>query len=134
MYSPKKTKYIKYQKKFVTKIKYNNTLLKFGKFGLKALQSGLITAKTIEAVRRAITRKFKRNGKVWINVFPNFPITKKPLEVRMGKGKGNVYIWVSKVQAGQIVFEMDGISLQLATLAYNIAYKKLPIKTALVCN
>ena len=132
MLSPKKTKYRKYQKNIYTKIKCNNNLLKFGKYGIKAAQCGIITAKNIEAVRRNITRKFKRNGKVWITMFPDIPVTEKPLEVRMGKGKGSVSFWIFKIKAGQILFEMDGISLQLATQAYNLVCNKLPVKTYLI--
>lgn len=134
MLSPKRTKFRKYQKGIVKGIKSNTTILKFGKYGLKALQSGQITAKTIEAVRRTMTRKFKRSGKVWIKVFPDISVTRKPLEVRMGKGKGAPSFWISKIHAGEILFEMDGISLQLAKQAASLADDKLPIKTELVLN
>ena len=134
MLSPKRTKFRKYQKGSIKGIKSNTTLLKFGKYGLKSLQSGKITAKTIEAVRRAITRKFKRNGKVWIRIFPDIPVTRKPLEVRMGKGKGAPSFWISKIKAGEILFEMDGIPFQLAKQAASLADNKLPIKTELILN
>lgn len=134
MLSPKRTKFRKYQKGGVGGTKSNMTTLKFGKYGLKSLQSGKITAKTIEAVRRAITRKFKKSGKVWIKIFPDIPVTQKPLEVRMGKGKGAPSFWICRIQAGQVLFEMDGISLQLAKQAANLADHKLPIKTELVSN
>ncbi len=134
MLSPKRTKFRKYQKGNTGKIKCNLTTLNFGKYGLKSLQPGRITAKTIEAVRRAITRKFKKSGKIWIKIFPDIPVTQKPLEVRMGKGKGTPSFWICRIQAGQILFEMDGISLQLAKQAANLAAHKLPIKTELVFN
>lgn len=134
MLSPKRTKFRKYQKGTIGGIKSNITTLKFGKYGLKALESGKITAKTIEAVRRAITRKFKRSGKVWIKIFPDIPVTQKPLEVRMGKGKGAPSFWICRIQAGQILFEMDGVPLQLATQAAKLADYKLPFKTELVFN
>jgi large subunit ribosomal protein L16 len=134
MLSPKRTKFRKYQKGNIGKVKSNMTTLNFGKYGLKSLQPGRITAKTIEAVRRAITRKFKKSGKIWIKIFPDIPVTQKPLEVRMGKGKGNPSFWICRIQAGQILFEMDGISLQLAKQAANLAAHKLPIKTELVFN
>ncbi len=132
MLSPKRTKFRKYQKGVIGGIKPNLTSLKFGQYGLKSLESCKITAKTIEAVRRAITRKFKRNGKIWITIFPDVSVSEKPLEVRMGKGKGAPSFWVSRVQAGQILFEMDGISLQLAQQAAKLAYNKLAIKTQLI--
>ena len=134
MLKPKKTKFRKYQKFKIGGISCNQTYLKFGKYGIKALQQGKITAKTIEAVRRAIIRKFKRIGKIWIRVFPDIPVTLKPLEVRMGKGKGNVSFWISRIKAGQILFEMDGISLELASQAFKLAYHKLNMKTQLISN
>ena len=139
MLSPKRTKFRKYQKPLVPGIKINLTSNKFGKYGLKSLESTLITAKTIEAVRRAITRKIKKTvpgssagGKIWIRVFPDVSVSEKPLEVRMGKGKGEPSFWVSRVQAGEILFEMDGISKQLAQQAFKLAYYKLPMKTQLI--
>ncbi len=132
MLTPKRTKFRKYQKPNVPGIKINLTSLKFGKYGLKSLESTLITAKTIEAVRRAITRKIKKSGKIWIRVFPDVSVSEKPLEVRMGKGKGEPSFWVSRVQAGEILFEMDGISKQLAQQAFKLAYLKLPMKTQLI--
>ncbi len=134
MLSPKRTKFRKYQKGDIGGIKSNTTTLKFGKYGLKALESGKITAKTIEAVRRTITRKFKKSGKIWIKIFPDIPVTQKPLEVRMGKGKGAPSFWIFRVQAGQILFEMDGVSSQLAAQAAKLADCKLPIKTELIFN
>ncbi len=134
MLSPKRTKFRKYQKGNTGGIKSNTTTLQFGQYGLKALESGKITAKTIEAVRRAITRKFKKSGKVWIKIFPDIPVTQKPLEVRMGKGKGAPSFWICRIQAGQVLFEMDGVSSQLVAQAAKLADYKLPIKTELVFN
>jgi large subunit ribosomal protein L16 len=133
MLSPKRTKYRKYQKGRIGGIKSNNTQLEFGKYGLKALEAARLTAKTIEAVRRTMTRKFKRSGQIWIRIFPDIPVTKKPAEVRMGKGKGAPAFWMCRIQPGQILFEMDGISLPLAKQAAHLAYHKLPVKTKLVC-
>ena len=132
MLSPKRTKYRKYRKGRITGIKPNINTLEFGKYGLKSLETGRIPAKTLEAVRRVLTRKFKRTGKIWIRIFPDIPITAKPAEVRMGKGKGSLSFWVCKIQAGQILFEMDGISFQLAQQAALLAYYKLPIKTKFI--
>ena len=132
MLSPKRTKFRKYQKGRTKGIKSNQTDLQFGKYGLKTLQSGRISARTIEAVRRVMTRKFKRAGQIWIRVFPDLPITNKPAEVRMGKGKGSVSYWVCSVQSGQILYEMDGIPYQLAKTGFTLAYQKLPLKTEFV--
>jgi len=100
----------------------------FGQFGLKATERGRLTARQIEAARRAITRHIKRGGKIWIRVFPDKPITQKPLEVRQGKGKGNVEYWVAQIQPGKILFEMEGVSRELAEEAFNLAKAKLPFK------
>ncbi len=132
MLSPKRTKYRKYRKGRITGIKSNINQLQFGKYALKSLEAGQIPAKTLEAVRRVLTRKFKRTGKIWITIFPDIPVTTKPAEVRMGKGKGSLSFWVCKVQAGQILFEMDGIPFQLAKQAALLAYYKLPVKTKFV--
>ena len=132
MLLPKRTKFRKYQKGRIRGIKPNTTQLRFGQYGLKALDTGRIPAKTLEAVRRVITRKFKRTGQIWIRIFPDIPISAKPAEVRMGKGKGSPSFWVARIQRGQILFEMDGISLQLAKQAANLAYYKLPIKTKFI--
>jgi large subunit ribosomal protein L16 len=132
MLSPKRTKFRKYQKGTIGGIKSNITKLEFGKYGVKALQEGRISARTIEAVRRVMTRKFKRAGQIWIRLFPDISITEKPLEVRMGKGKGAPSFWVCRVQPGQILFEMDGISLILAKQAAILADHKLPIKTKFI--
>ena len=133
MLSPKRTKFRKYQKGRTKGIKSNQTDLQFGKYGIKSLQSGRISARTIEAVRRVMTRKYKRAGQIWIRVFPDLPITNKPAEVRMGKGKGSVSYWVCSVQSGQILYEMDGIPYQLAKTGFILAYQKLSLKTEFIC-
>ena len=132
MLLPKRTKFRKYQKGRIRGVKPNTTQLRFGRYGLKALDTGRIPAKTLEAVRRVITRKFRRTGQIWIRIFPDIPVSAKPAEVRMGKGKGSPSFWVARVQRGQILFEMDGISSQLAKQAANLAYYKLPIKTKFI--
>ena len=104
----------------------------FGEFGLKATERGRVSARQIEAARRAMTRKVKRTGKIWIRVFPDVPISSKPLEVRMGKGKGNVDYWCSKVQPGTILYEMEGVTEEMAREAFRLAATKLPIKTTFV--
>ena len=104
----------------------------FGRFGLKAVGRGRLTARQIEAARRAMTRAVKRQGKIWIRVFPDKPITEKPLEVRMGKGKGNVEYWVALIQPGKVLYEMDGVPEELAREAFKLAAAKLPIKTTFV--
>ena len=104
----------------------------FGEFGLKASGRGRLTARQIEAARRAMTRHIKRGGKIWIRVFPDKPITNKPLEVRMGKGKGNVEYWVALIQPGKVLYEMEGVSEELAREAFALAAAKLPIKTTFV--
>ena len=134
MLSPKRTKFRKYQKGTTGGIKPNLTQLKFGDYGLKALESGSITGRTIEAVRRAMTRKFKRSGKIWIRAFPDIPVTRKPLEVRMGKGKGAPSFFICRVQAGEILFEMSGVGLQLAKQAASLAEYKLPLKTEFISH
>jgi large subunit ribosomal protein L16 len=104
----------------------------FGEFGLKATGRGRITARQIEAARRTMTRHIKRGGKIWIRVFPDKPITQKPLEVRQGKGKGNVEYWVAQIQPGKVLFEMEGVSEQLANEAFTLAAAKLPLATTFV--
>ena len=104
----------------------------FGEFGLKAISRGRITARQIESARRAMTRHIKRGGKVWIRIFPDVPITKKPLEVRQGKGKGNVEYWVAKIQPGKMLYEMEGVSEELAREAFSLAAAKLPFPTTFV--
>lgn len=129
MYNPKRTKFRKYQKGRTRGTKGNQTFLQFGKYGLKSLECGRVSARTIEAVRRVMTRKFKRAGQIWIRVFPDLAVTNKPAEVRMGKGKGSVSYWVCSVQSGQILYEMDGIPPLLAKAGSQLAYHKLPLKT-----
>nr|YP_010377343.1 ribosomal protein L16 [Helicotheca tamesis]QYB23030.1 ribosomal protein L16 [Helicotheca tamesis] len=131
---PKKFKFKKVQKGTSSKIQYKSTKLKFGLIGLKANQSGRITSKQLEAARQAIVRKIKRKGKLWINVFPNIPVTKKPTETRMGKGKGNVDYWVVKIKIGTILFELDGIKSNKAKTAFKTGKAKLPIKTVVIEN
>ncbi len=104
----------------------------FGEFGLKATERGRLTARQIEAARRAMTRHIKRGGKIWIRVFPDKPITKKPLEVRQGKGKGNVEYWVAQIQPGRIMFEIEGVDEELAREAFALASAKLPFETSFV--
>lgn len=126
MLSPKRTKFQKYQKNTTRKTKSNIQSLSFGKFGIKASTCWRLPAKTIEAVRRVITRKLKRQGKVWIRVFPDTPITKKPAEVRMGKGKGSTHFWVANIAKGHILFELDGVSKQQAFEAFKLVQEKIP--------
>ncbi|MCH1931966.1 50S ribosomal protein L16 [Shewanella acanthi] len=110
----------------------NGTEVSFGTFGLKAVGRGRLTARQIESARRAMTRHIKRQGQIWIRVFPDKPITSKPLEVRMGKGKGNVEYWVCQIQPGKVLYEMNGVSEAIAREAFTLAAAKLPIKTTFV--
>ncbi|NMH67098.1 50S ribosomal protein L16 [Shewanella salipaludis] len=110
----------------------NGTEVSFGTFGLKAVGRGRLTARQIESARRAMTRHIKRQGQIWIRVFPDKPITSKPLEVRMGKGKGNVEYWVCQIQPGKVLYEMNGVSEEIAREAFTLAAAKLPIKTTFV--
>lgn len=132
MLLPKKTKYRKQHKGRIHGAAKGGFELNFGDFGLKALAPDRITARQIEAARRAITRHIKRQGKVWIRVFPDVPVSKKPLEVRMGSGKGSPEFWVARVKPGRIMFELDGIPETLAREAFELAADKLPIKTKFV--
>lgn len=132
MLQPKRTKYRKQFKGRNRGVAIRGAKVSFGEFGLKALDYGRITARQIEAARRAMSRHMKRGGKVWIRVFPDKPITKKPLEVRQGKGKGSVECWVAPVQPGRIMFELEGVSEELAREALTLAASKLPIKTVFV--
>ncbi|WMC19570.1 MAG: 50S ribosomal protein L16 [Enterobacteriaceae bacterium PC38] len=127
MLQPKKTKFRKMQKGRNRGIINNN--LKFGIFGLKSIEHGRLSSKQIESARRSIKRIIKKQGKIWICIFPDKPITKKPLEVRMGKGKGNVEFWVSLIKPGTILYEINGISEEIAREAFKQASSKLPIKT-----
>lgn len=126
---PKKTKYKKIKKGKLKKFEFKANTLKFGELGLKTLVSGIITARQIESARRAIIRKIKRKGKIWINIFPDLPITAKPTESRMGKGKGEITHWVVRVKGGTTLFELCGVSTHFAIEALKSGGKKLPIQT-----
>ncbi len=132
MLQPKKTKYRKQHKGRIHGDAKGGTSLNFGRYGLKALEPERVTARQIEASRRAITRHVKRVGRLWIRVFPDVPVTAKPAEVRMGKGKGSVDRWVVKVKPGRVLFEIDGVPEPLAREAFERAAAKLPIKTKFV--
>jgi large subunit ribosomal protein L16 len=132
MLQPKRTKFRKTQKGRNRGLAQSGNKVSFGEFGLKAVARGRITARQIEAARRAMTRHIKRGGKIWIRIFPDCPISTKPLEVRMGKGKGNVDYWVAKVQPGTVLYEMEGVSEDLAREAFKLAAAKLPIQTTFV--
>lgn len=132
MLHPKHTKFRKYQKGQKSGIESNTTQLVYGQYGVKALESGRIPSKTLEAVRRVLTRKLKRLGHIWIRVFPDIAVSTKPAEVRMGKGKGAPSFWMCKIKQGQILFEMDGIPIQIAQQAASLAYYKLPFKTQFI--
>jgi len=132
MLSPKRTKYRKAHKGRIHGDAKGGAFLNFGAYGMKALQPERITARQIEAARRAITRHIKRQGRVWIRIFPDVPITKKPTEVRMGKGKGSVEFWAAKVKPGRIIFELDGVNETLAREALALGSAKLPIRTKFV--
>lgn len=134
MMSPKRTKYRKAFKGRISGAAKGGTTLAFGSFGLKALQPERITARQIEAARRAITRHLKRAGRVWIRVFPDKPISKKPAEVRMGKGKGSVELWVAVIKPGRVMFEIDGVPETLAAEAIALGAAKLPIRTRFVAR
>lgn len=132
MLQPKRTKYRKQFKGRNRGIATRGTKVSYGEFGLKTLEPGRLTARQIEAARRALTRALKRGGKVWIRVFPDKPVTKKPLEVRQGKGKGSVEFWVAVLQPGRVMFEVEGVDEVLAREALTLAAAKLPIKTVFV--
>ncbi|WP_225639594.1 50S ribosomal protein L16 [Candidatus Profftia sp. (ex Adelges kitamiensis)] len=132
MLQPKRTKFRKMHKNRNRGLATQGIDLNFGTFGLKAISRGRLSARQIEAARRAMTRSVKREGKIWIRIFPDKPITEKPLEVRMGKGKGNVEYWVSLIQPGKILYEINGVSEELAREAFKLAAAKLPIKTTFV--
>jgi large subunit ribosomal protein L16 len=129
MLQPKRTKYRKQFKGRNRGVATRGNKVSFGEFGLKAVEHGRITARQIEAARRAMSRHLKRGGKIWIRIFPDKPISKKPLEVRQGKGKGNVEYWVALVQPGRVMFEIDGVPPELAREALKLAAAKLPVKT-----
>jgi large subunit ribosomal protein L16 len=132
MLQPKRTKFRKQMKGRNRGLAQAGNKVSFGEYGLKAVERGRITARQIEAARRAMTRHIKRGGKVWIRLFPDKPITKKPLEVRQGKGKGNVEYWVCLVQPGSMLYEMEGVSEEIAREAFRLASAKLPVKTIFV--
>jgi large subunit ribosomal protein L16 len=132
MLQPKRTKFRKSQKGRNRGLAQSGNKVSFGEYGLKAVGRGRITARQIEAARRAMTRHIKRGGKIWIRIFPDKPITKKPLEVRMGKGKGNVEYWVAQIQPGRMLYEMEGVSEEIAREAFALAAAKLPLKTTFV--
>jgi large subunit ribosomal protein L16 len=130
MLQPKRTKYRKQQKGRNTGLALRGNKVSFGEYGLKALDRGRITARQIEAARRAIIRHVRRGGKLWIRIFPDKPITKKPLEVRMGKGKGNVEYWVAEVKPGTVLYEIEGVPEEVAREAFKLASAKLPVRTS----
>lgn len=132
MLQPKRTKFRKQRKGRNRGLATVGNAVSFGEYGLKATGRGRITARQIEAARRAMTRHIKRGGKIWIRIFPDKPITKKPLEVRMGKGKGNVEYWVSQIQPGRMLYEMEGVSEEIAREAFKLAAAKLPVATTFV--
>jgi large subunit ribosomal protein L16 len=132
MLSPKKVKYRKMQKGRMNGKAYRGATLAFGDFGLKAMEPGWVTARQIEAARIAMTRYVKRGGRIWIRVFPDKPISKKPAETRMGKGKGNPELWVCVVKPGRMLYEMEGVTQDVAKAAFRLAAFKLPIATKFV--
>lgn len=132
MLQPKRTKFRKQFKGRNRGLAQRGSDISFGAIGLKAVERGRMTARQIEAARRAMTRHIKRGGKIWIRVFPDKPISKKPLEVRMGKGKGNVEYWVAQIKPGKVLYEMEGVSDQIAIEALNLAASKIPFKTTIV--
>jgi len=132
MLQPNKTKFRKQQKGRNRGMALVGNRVSFGEYGLKATSRGFLTARQIEAARRAITRHVKRGGKIWIRVFPDKPVTRKPVEVRMGKGKGNVEFWVAPIQPGRMIYEIEGVSEDVAREAFRLASAKLPVKTSFV--
>ena len=132
MLSPKRTKFRKLHKGRIKGEAKGGTDLNFGTYGLKALEPERITARQIESARRAMTRQMKRQGRVWIRIFPDVPVTQKPTEVRMGKGKGSVEYWAAKVKPGRVMFEIDGVAEPVAREALRLAAMKLPIKSRIV--
>ncbi|MCJ8161321.1 50S ribosomal protein L16 [Acinetobacter zhairhuonensis] len=132
MLMPKRTKFRKVQKGRNTGLAHRGSTVSFGTIALKAIERGRMTSRQIEAARRTISRRVKRGGKIFIRVFPDKPITEKPLEVRMGNGKGNVEYWVCEIKPGKILYEMAGVNDELATEAFKLAAAKLPFKTTIV--
>ena len=134
MLQPTRTKFRKAHKGRIHGLATSGATLAFGQFGLKAVEPERITARQIEAARRALTRHMKRSGRVWIRVYPDVPVSKKPLEVRMGSGKGAPELWVARVKPGRVLFEIDGVPITLAREALALAAAKLPIKTRFVAR
>ncbi|OFE11267.1 50S ribosomal protein L16 [Pseudohongiella acticola] len=132
MLQPKRTKFRKMMKGRNRGLSHRGSKVDFGEFGLKAVSRGRLTARQIESARRAMTRHVKRGGKIWIRVFPDKPITQKPLEVRQGKGKGSVEYWVALIQPGRVMFEIEGVDEALAREAFQLAASKLPFETTFV--
>ncbi len=132
MLQPKKVKYRKQQKGRMKGLSWRGSELAFGSFGIKSLDTKWVTARQIEAARQAITRYMKRQGKVWIRIFPDKPVTKKPAEVRMGKGKGDVELYVARVTPGRILFEIEGVSKEIAQEALRLGAQKLPVRTKFI--
>ena len=132
MLQPKRTKFRKQRKGRNRGMATSGDRVSFGEYGLKCTTRGRITARQIEAARRAINRYIKRGGKIWIRIFPDVPVTKKPLEVRQGKGKGNVEYWVARVQPGRVLYEMEGVAEPIAREAFRLAAAKLPVRTVFV--
>jgi|TARA_B100000809_G_C14865447_1_gene433506 large subunit ribosomal protein L16 len=134
MLQPKSTKYRKAHKGRIHGLAKGGTQLNFGSFGLKATTPGRITARELEAGRRAITRHMKRTGRVWIRVFPDVPVSSKPAEVRMGKGKGNPEFWVARVKPGRVLYEVDGVPADVATEAFRLASAKFRVRTKVIAR
>jgi large subunit ribosomal protein L16 len=132
MLQPKKTKFRKMHKGRISGNAKGGFALNFGSYGLKSLEPSRVTARQIEAARRAMTRHMKRAGRVWIRIFPDVPVSKKPTEVRMGKGKGSVEYWAAKVKPGRMMFEIDGVPIEVAREALSLAAAKLPVKCKIV--
>ena len=132
MLQPKRTKFRKQQKGRNTGLAMSGAEVSFGEYGLKCATRGMLTARQIESARRAINRYIKRGGKVWIRIFPDKPISKKPLEVRMGSGKGNVEYWVAPVKPGRVLYEIEGVTEDIAREAFRLAAAKLPVRTLFV--
>ncbi len=132
MLQPKRTKYRKMMKGRNTGLATSGAKVSFGEYGLKSLDRGRLTARQIEAARRAMSRHIKRGGKIWIRVFPDKPISRKPLEVRMGNGKGNVEYWVAEIKPGAMLYEMEGVTEEIAREAFRLAAAKLPLRTTII--
>lgn len=132
MLQPKRTKFRKLQKGRNVGLAFRGAKVSYGEYGLKATDRGFITARQIEAARRTITRRVRRGGKIWIRIFPDKPVTKKPLEVRMGSGKGNVEYWVAPIKPGRVLYEIEGVTEEVAREAFALAAAKLPIATTFV--